>query len=189
MTLTIHQTPIVQGSSVRLEPMSRERATPQYLAWLQDPIVSQYIHVPLLSLAELEKYVIEKISDPAVRFWAILDQKSGQHIGNVKLEPVSKELSRATFGILIGNREFWGRGVATEVTLLVSDFAFSELGVAKVDLGVQDDNIGAVKAYKKAGFHIEARFRKHQFFKGALRDVTYMAKFADGFVPGPTWFS
>lgn len=183
MTRAVPSTSMLDGIRIRLEPMSPVRATTEYLAWLQDPIVSQFIHTPLLSLQELEKYVVEKTSDPSVCFWAILDRASGRHIGNVKLEPVSRELSRATFGILIGNREFWGRGVSTETTMLVTDYAFQSLGLTKVDLGVQDENIAAIKSYKKAGFHIEARLRKHQLFKGVLRDVTYMAKFADGFVP------
>ena len=53
---------------------------------------------------------------------------------------------------MIGDREYWGKGLGTEATRLISDYALNELGMNEVELGVITDNIKASKAYERAGF-------------------------------------
>ncbi len=177
------ETPTLQGTSVVLRPMSHDYVTETYLGWLSDAEVTHYIAAVYTDLSKLSEYVSQRLNDETVRFWAICDRTTGRHIGNVKLEPISTQHSRATFGILIGDKEFWGRGISRQVTELVSQFAFDILHINKVDLGVVFDNIAAWKSYEKAGFHIEGRFRQHERQNGKLVDVLRMAKFADGFKP------
>ncbi len=176
----MHSPPEIQGLKIILRPMSLEYVTPRYLGWLSDPTVTRHLSTSNYTIAQLTTYVEERIEQPNICFWAIIERSSGMHIGNVKLEPIVLESSRATFGILIGEKDFWGKGIATEVAVLVADFAFQSLGLSKVDLGVQDANAAAIRAYEKAGFHVEGRLRRHSLVGGCLRDVIYMAKFADG---------
>ena len=59
-------------------------------------------------------------------------------------------LSRATFGISIGERR--GTGLGTEATRLTLDWAFHILGLQNVMLTVLPSNAGAIRVYEKAGF-------------------------------------
>ncbi len=170
---------ILRGSQVDLFPMSLEYVNENYLHWLSDPEITRFISAIYTDISGLQRYVQQRMDDPNVCFWAICDRNSGQHIGNVKLEPINRKDLRATFGILIGNHNYWGRGICTEVTRLVSDYAFGELKLIKVDLGVSEDNQAAIRAYEKAGFHREGTLKRHQLVHNRMIDVVLMAKFTE----------
>ena len=52
------------------------------------------------------------------------------------------------------SKDFWGKGIATEVTNLITQFAFSELGLCEVRLGVLAENLPAQRVYEKCGFTV-----------------------------------
>jgi RimJ/RimL family protein N-acetyltransferase len=73
-------------------------------------------------------------------------------------------------GLLIGERAYWGRGIATEVISLVSRYAFDELKLRKVTAGCYDTNRGAIKAFEKAGFVREGLRKKQYLCNGEYVD-------------------
>ena len=77
---------------------------------------------------------------------------SGEHIGNIKYEPIDIEEHQATMGILIGEENWRGRGVATEVINKSAIWLQENLTINKILLGVDVGNIGAIRAYEKSGF-------------------------------------
>lgn len=169
----------ITGSKVTLKPMDLSFVTQKYLGWLKDPEASYAIIYPSSELKELETYVKKRMADLNCRFWAILDRETEEHIGNVKLEPVLWQHKRAAFGILIGEKNYWGRGFGTEATSLVTEHAFKELGLNKVELGVKTDNKGAIRAYEKSGFVAEGVLKQHEFLHGKYHDIVMMAKFRE----------
>jgi RimJ/RimL family protein N-acetyltransferase len=80
----------------------------------------------------------------------------------------------AGFGILIGERDCWGRGYGTEATRLMLDYAFTALGLHSVRLAVFSYNTRAQRAYEHAGFHVVGRWREAKRFGGRVYDVIYM---------------
>ena len=57
-----------------------------------------------------------------------------------------------TLGIIIGERDFWGRGYGTETVRRLLHFAFDELGLNQVRLATFEDNLRAQASFRKAGF-------------------------------------
>lgn len=74
--------------------------------------------------------------------------------------------SEAWVGIGIGERDFWGRGYGTDMMKLCLQYAFTELNVHRVSLGLHDYNPRALRSYEKAGFQIEGTTRKDIFREG-----------------------
>jgi RimJ/RimL family protein N-acetyltransferase len=105
---------------------------------------------------------------------AIVEKKSGQHIGNMKLGPIDWVHRRAVFGILIGEKKFWGRGIGQEVTRLAVEYAFVRLNLNRVSLGVFAEHEPAVHCYEKIGFRVEGRFREDLFRDGKYHDRLWM---------------
>ncbi len=141
----------IQGDKVTLKPMAVLDANEIYLSWLQDPEVIYAIQYPSKTLEELRAYVSRKISDSKVAFWSIHTDKM---VGTIKLEPIDFENKFSNFGIMLGDKSIWGLGIGTEATNLVTQFAFDQLRLHYVELGVLKTNLGAIKAYEKAGFDI-----------------------------------
>jgi RimJ/RimL family protein N-acetyltransferase len=82
--------------------------------------------------------------------------------------------SEAWVGIGIGDREFWGKGYGTDMMKLCLQYAFTELNVHRVSLGLHEYNPRALRTYEKAGFRLEGRTRKDLMREGKRYDSLWM---------------
>jgi [ribosomal protein S5]-alanine N-acetyltransferase len=182
------KTAFAEGSLVVLRPLERTDLNDRYLSWLNDPEVTRYTETGIFpSTAEdLENYYRGITSSKSDVMLAVVDKKSGQHIGNVKLGPIHWVHRRATFGILIGEKEFWGKGVGLEATRLMVEYGFNRLNLHRIELGVFADHEAAVRCYKKAGFKVEGRMRESLFREGHYKDGLRMGLLRSDYKPGKT---
>lgn len=168
----------LSGSIVCLRALSEEDATAEYVAWLNDPEVNKYLETRHVTLSELRDYIRSKKESSTAILMGIFWKKNGRHIGNVKLEPINKEKKTATMGILIGDKDYWGKGVATETINLVTAYAFSNLKLKLIELGVIAENAAAIRVYKKCGFETVRVEPKAMDHDGILYDKVVMRKCA-----------
>ena len=89
---------------------------------------------------------------------------------------------RARFALGLFAPELVGRGYGTEITRLVFDHAFDELGLHRVDLRVLDFNVAAIACYEKIGFVLEGRERESCLLDGAWHDDLVMGILAHEYV-------
>lgn len=173
-------TPVLPAGSVRLRPVEVADADGPYLDWLQDPEILRYLEARFSShtRASLAAYIEACRDDPRIHFWAIELEDDGRHVGNIKLGPVDEPHRRADIGIMIGDRRAWGRGIGTAAITAVADFAFGELRLHKLVAGSYAPNEGSVRAFGRAGFHVEGRLERHWYTEGAWVDGVLLARFA-----------
>ena len=72
------------------------------------------------------------------------------YVGNIYLTDIDEQ--SAQYHIFIGNKDYWGKGVAKSASILMLDYAFSNLRLKKVYLSVHFENKNALYLYKKLGF-------------------------------------
>jgi len=82
-------------------------------------------------------------------------------------------------GIGIGERDYWGKGYGTDAMKLGVQFAFMELGVQRVSLGLHEYNARALKSYEKVGFKFEGRTRWDVLREGKRTDTLWMGVLRD----------
>jgi len=87
--------------------------------------------------------------------------------------------SEAWVGLGIGEREFWSHGYGTDMMKLCLQYAFTELCVERVSLGVHEYNPRAVRSYEKCGFRLEGRTRKDVLREGRYTDSLWMGILRD----------
>jgi len=85
----------------------------------------------------------------------------------------------AWVGIGIGEREYWGKGYGTDMMKLCLQYAFTELNVHRVSLGVHEYNPRALRSYEKAGFQLEGRTRRDILREGVRTDSLWMGILRD----------
>ncbi len=81
--------------------------------------------------------------------FGIFDEHS-HYIGTIELYEI--RTTKATLGIIIGEKSHWNRGYGPEAMHALLDHAFRELGLEHIRLTVFADNARAVAAYRKVGF-------------------------------------
>ena len=149
----------IEGRRIYLKVLDEKDATEEYCDWLNDPGVNKYLETKEATIDEVRRYIKDKNNDPNVLFLGIFLKKDSGHIGNIKLEPIDFNDKKATLGVLIGNKKYWGKGMGTEATKLLVDYAFNILDIREVNLGVISENIAAIRVYEKAGFKYENKYR------------------------------
>ncbi|MCC7450706.1 MAG: GNAT family N-acetyltransferase [Anaerolineae bacterium] len=77
-------------------------------------------------------------------------------------------------GIGIGDRDYWGKGYGSDALRLTVNYAFRELNVYRVSLGVFSYNTRAIRAYEKAGFTREGVLRCTLYRDGQRYDEYVM---------------
>lgn len=99
---------------------------------------------------ELE-WIHKVVANPNDYRCAIL--ADGVYVGNIYLTDIDGKA--ANYHIFIGNKEYWGKGVAKKASLLILDYAFNTLKLETVKLKVRKENTSAFMLYKKLGFEVE----------------------------------
>lgn len=164
--------PFIQGERLYLREVRPSDVNETYYRWMNDPEVTAYLESRFYpnALESLADYVQGKISDHDNLFLAIVLQEGHRHIGNIKLGPINWIHRFADVALLIGEKECWGRGYATEAIRLVVTHAFQELNLHKLTAGCYIANQGSYKAFLKAGFVQEGLLRQHFHCRGEYVD-------------------
>lgn len=173
-------TTTIETERLLLRPVTVEDADGPYLGWLNDPEVNRYLESRFVThtAAGLRAYIEGQSTDPDVHFFAIVTHDDQRHIGNIKLGPIEHEHGRGDIGILLGDPSVWGRGYATEAIEAVASWAFSALGLRKLTAGAYAPNVGSIKAFERAKFHVEATRPAHYRSGGKPVDAVLLARFA-----------
>lgn len=150
----------IDGKAICLSPLDESCATKEYCSWLNDPDVNKYLETKQATIAGIKKYIEEKNKNPNCLFLGIFSKKNQKHIGNVKLEPIDFKERKAIFGILIGDKSYWGKGIGTEATVLLVNYAFNNLKLKEIGLGVLLQNKFAIRVYEKVGFKLKKMNKK-----------------------------
>jgi ribosomal-protein-alanine N-acetyltransferase len=173
--------PFLCGENIYLREVRPSDVTESYYRWLNDPAITQFLECRFHpnSIDNLIEYVKSRQTDPNNIFLAIIIKENHRHIGNIKLEPIHWVHRYAEVGIMIGEKDCWGKGYATEAISLVTKFAFDTLNLHKLTAGSYDVNTGSLKAFQTAGYHIECIRKSQLFYQGAYVDSILLTKFKD----------
>ena len=165
-----------RGEKVQLGAVLREYL-PKYVEWLNDWDVSRFLKPGIVTPINLQDETawFENRSKSKDNFlFAITTLDQGRLIGNCGLHDISFKNRTGTFGIFIGDKDYWSKGYGTDATRTLLNFAFEELGLNRVELWVYDFNPRAIRAYEKAGFRKDGIRRQALYREGEFHDEILM---------------
>jgi RimJ/RimL family protein N-acetyltransferase len=156
---------------IRLEPLETQDF-PLIRPWI-DPRVFRIFHEPIddAQLSRLlTKYENER---PTSLGFRIVRSSDSEVIGLIHAT-IDRQNNLAHIGqIIVGDPRLRRIGIGTASLVQLLRMCFNELGLHRVQLFVDEDNLSAIACYKKVGFKVE----------GLMREAT---KIDDGYV---SWYS
>ncbi len=163
----------IYGKKVTLRDIELSDCNENYLAWLQDFEINQYMET------RFENQTIEKIVDfvDANRkstnniIFAILDAKTEKHIGNIKIGAINRNNLNADISYFIGDKNFWNKGYATEAVKLVIDYSFQQLKLHRLSAGVIAGNHASEVLLRKVGMRLEGICTEGYLVDGKFTDA------------------
>lgn len=106
---------------------------------------------------------------------AIVLKEDKRHIGYVYLTSINQVYRSADYGILLGNRDVWGLGLATEATILMLNHGFRVLGLERIGSKQLISNTASIKVHEKCGFIHEGVLRNAAYKNGSFVDLNAMS--------------
>lgn len=123
---------------------------------------------------EMEKEWHERISKSNRDYaWIIASTDTNEPIGIVSLNEVD-DIGSCTQGLAIWDQEWWGKGVASLVSLASIWFACDQINRSTIRAYVREPNVGAIKVAEKIGFTLWGTQPGVFFRNGAYANTCYL---------------
>ena len=160
--------PVLRGDHVTLRPAD-DSDPPRFVPWFADMEVTRYLGRRTAVALYYEVDTLKKFgeSDNAV-FWMI--EADGETIGATGIHAIDWINAHATTGIVIGAKEHWRKGYATEAMRLRTRYAFRELNLHKLMTEVDTENEASRKALERNGYRSVGIRREQTFREGKWHD-------------------
>lgn len=172
------------GECCYLRPPTREDVLGNWPHWFSDPEVTRYMLrgvFPQSVDAQIDFYEHVAAEQTTDLVLAIVARDTDAHVGTVGLHRIDWINRSAEFGIVIGERDHWGKGIGGEATRLIVAHGFDRLNLNRIWLGVFAEHEAAVRLYERVGFQVEGRFRAAILREGRQHDQLIMGLLAADF--------
>lgn len=134
-----------------------------------------------VSEAYEKKWVEDTIFNSRDIKLAVCEIGSNKYIGNVYATDIDQANRSCTTGVLIGNRNYWGQGYASEAYHLLLDYLFNERNIYRVQAYVLESNVASMKLHQKVGYKIEGTLRQSVYKNGKYQNQVLMSILKDDF--------
>lgn len=153
------------------------------IKWRSDEHIQNMVGGPkyFISSEKEKEWVRKVIFDNERMVLGICLKESNKLIGTVNIQEIDYINRSCHVPILIGDKEEWSKGYATEARMLALRFAFYERGMNRVWATVIDTNTASIKMNEKCGFKREGVMRQSVYKDGAFHDQIIMSILRDEF--------
>ena len=137
--------------NVSIRPLVEEDAYISY-KWRNDPEVFKYtgnVYTEEITLASELAWIRRVIKNKNEFRCAIL--VDNVYVGNIYLTNIINNES-AEYHIFIGDKRWWGKGVAQRASIEIMHYGFSNFNIRYIYLEVKMENRAAICLYEKLGF-------------------------------------
>lgn len=135
---------------VRIRPLEEHDAYTS-VNWRNDPKIWKLTGSRpdrTITLEDELNWIRKVTSDEKDRRFAIIADQA--YVGNIYLTGIKD--GEAEYHIFIGEKSYWGKGVATLASRAIIEYARHDLGLKRLELSVNENNAAAIKLYEKLGF-------------------------------------
>lgn len=147
------------------------------MTWVNNPeVVINFQNFDMHITREAEKAFLEKaLANKDDRMYAV-ESESEEYLGNAGIHGISSKNKLGRLALIIGNRDYQGRGYGQSALKELLKYAFEENGLNKVWLIVLKENEKGIHIYNKTGFNVEGILREEYADReGKFHDMIRMS--------------
>lgn len=161
---------LIKGKNIQLRTTVKSDMELK-VRWYNDPDVNKTLVLP--EKLELNKTYewFEKIQKDINRLDLIIETIKGVPIGVIGLKNINKNNHSALLYIVIGEKDYWGKGLGLEAELLAIHYGFEALGLHRVLGTALENNPASIAVCRKVGFVLEGTSRDDYYKDGKFYNV------------------
>lgn len=163
----------LDSENLTLKPLSFDELDTNYINWLNDADTCKYnSHGDAVYTRKMaEEFIKNTQKSKNCEVWAVYLKSHNHHIGNISLQNIDFKNRQAEIAYLFGEKQYWGRGYATEASKILIKRAFEDLKLHRLYFGTHIDNIAMQKVGEKLGFQKEGLLKDAQYKNGKYNDI------------------
>ena len=157
-----------------MRPFKKEDAL-LWQTWDIDPEIQAHMPEPKNEAKDLStqyEYIEGCENDEDGYYWSI-ETKDGVTVGTVSLFEINSHHKTTNLGIVIGDKEYWGNGVATEVVSTIKEYTFNTLEIERISAEIEEENLPMKKVFEKTGFKQDGIFKNARVKNGRRINVLH----------------
>ena len=171
--------PFIDGERISLIAQV-SKFIPLIVRWNNDPAVRHYARFALPTTPEQVKKWFEPAPERTARnvvFFTIYYKKDKGPIGSIGFFNINWLNRNAEISAIIGEPDYWGKGIVGEAAKLLIKYGFTELNLHKIKAAVFNPNNRSLRAAEKLGFKKEAIIKDELYVNGEYVDAHYFSLF------------
>jgi [ribosomal protein S5]-alanine N-acetyltransferase len=169
----------IVGDVICLRLFQESDISDTYVSWLNDAEVVKYSNQRFLhhTIESSHNYLKSFIGTSNI-YMAVEDKATKELYGSIT---AYKQVHHGVvdIGLMIGNKQSWGKGVGFEAWTLMMNFLFAQCDVRKVTGGTLEVNTGMIRIMEKSMMIHEATRKHHELLDDKPVDIFYFCKFSD----------
>lgn len=152
---------------IKLEPFT-PADFPQLIAWIDsEQLLAEWSGAMFaypLTPSALAWYLegANDFASPEVFIYKVVETATGAAVGHISLGGISESNRSGRISRVLVAPEARGRGYCAAMLRAILEIGFTQLRLHRIELGVYSFNHGAIRCYRRCGFHTD----------GVLRDVS-----------------
>lgn len=170
----------LENENVLLKPMDRGDVAGIFVA-AHYPEIWSYLPILVESEEDIEKYVegalLAKQQEKEFPF-VIIDPKTSAIIGSTKFMDIDVKHKRMEIGFTWLTPSYWRTAINTNCKYLLLQYAFETLGLQRVQIKTDHENLRSQKAIERIGAIKEGVLRNHMIRKDGTTRHTVMYSIA-----------
>ncbi len=165
--------PELADDAIRLEPLGQS-IVQELLALLDDPDIVRFTRVPDGADEQFARSWIKRYEDGwdegSRAGFAIHPNDGDALLGWAGLVELDLERRQGEIGYLVAPAAR-GQGIALRTVMLLTRWGFAELGLERLELRIDPENIPSTKVAERAGYRLEGVLRNLHFKADKRADV------------------
>ena len=161
----------LQTKNFLIRHLEVKNLPPEYFLWLKDPDVTQHLFISRsMTNEESAKSHVASCDGVNRFFFGLFDRVGEKLIGTHGLS-IAPEDRRCAMGVMIGDKDYWGRNVVVEVRTSILEFVFGERDCEKAEAGCFRSNLSSIYNFQRLGWKLEGVRRGHRIVHGEREDL------------------
>ena len=167
--------PTIRGGGTLLRQLTGDDVAALFAVFSDPDVMRYWSHPPLVHVSEAAAY----LEDIRIGFerrslfqWGLCREGDDRVIGTCTLWRIDAQNLRAEVGFALAQAH-WGRGWMTDGMTALIDYAFSELGLRRLEADVDPDNWASRALLERLGFEWEGYLRDRWLVAGETFDSIF----------------
>ncbi len=167
--------PVLENGRVRLRALNRDDADSLFAIFSDPEVMRYWSHPPFTREGQVGEYlddIAKGLETQRFLQWGLCRAEDDKVIGTCTIWQINHQSRRAEIGFALA-RDHWGKGWMTEGLAALLEFAFSGMGLHRLEADVDPGNQASITLLERLGFVREGYLRERWVVAGELFDSAF----------------